>query len=207
VAAAPNVPHLPYDTIRARADEFAARYHPRGTIPVPIEAIVELQLRLDIVPVPGLRHHFEIDGFTTSDGREIHVDERAAEDYPARYHFTLAHEVGHLELHRWAYTPGAFTTVRGWKDYLNSLPVDVASRLEIQAHCFAGLLLVPQGALVREVDAAVGQINDAGHRLVDLWYEAWPRIEAVVAKTFCVSTEVVHRRIEYDKLQSRYRDR
>jgi hypothetical protein len=207
VAAAPNVPHLPYEKIREAAGSFLRTYHPRATIPVPIEDIVEFQLRLDIVPVPGLRHAFEIDGFTTSDGREIHVDARAADDYPARYRFTLAHEVGHLELHPWAYEPGCFHTVQGWKDFLNAIPEDDASRLEFQANCFAGLVLVDSVRLAAEVDAAVGRINAAGHRLASLWEEAWPHIEALVAKTFCVSTEVVHRRIEFDKLQDRFRSR
>ena len=46
-------PYLPYEKLRAVADEFLKQHHPSGELPIPIEKIVEFRLRLDIVPVPG----------------------------------------------------------------------------------------------------------------------------------------------------------
>lgn len=205
MAAPPSVPYVAYETIRGLADAFLAQRHRSGAIPVPIEDIVEFQLRLDIVPVQGLRHAFEIDGFTTSDGSEIHVDAYAQENYPSRYRFTLAHEVGHLVMHAWAYERGNFSSIQGWKDFINAMPEESASRIEAQAHCFAGLILVPASPLRREVEASVARISAAGLRLADVWDDAWPRIEAVVAKTFAVSADVIHRRIEFDHLDTHFR--
>ena len=64
-----RAPFLSYEDIRGKADEFLALHHPDGTIPVPIERIVEFKLGMDIVPVPGLRGVIEAEGFTTSDLR------------------------------------------------------------------------------------------------------------------------------------------
>ena len=36
-----KAPYYSYDDLRRKADEFLAKYHSAGTIPVPIEEIVE----------------------------------------------------------------------------------------------------------------------------------------------------------------------
>lgn len=68
-----SVPHLSYDQLRRYAEAFLARYHASKRIPIPIERIVEFELELDIIPVPGLEEAFEIVGFTSSDLSEITV--------------------------------------------------------------------------------------------------------------------------------------
>src|SRR5262245_3634449 len=95
-----KVPFLPYEKLRSIADEFLRKHHQSGDLPVPIEKIVELQLRLDIVPVPGLQDEFEIDAFITSDLTEIRVDSFIQRKRQARYRFSLAHEVGHMLIHK-----------------------------------------------------------------------------------------------------------
>jgi hypothetical protein len=70
-----KAPYYSYEDLRRKADEFLAKYHPAGTIPVPIEEIIEFQFRIDIVPTPGLHQLLETDGFITSDLREIRVDQ------------------------------------------------------------------------------------------------------------------------------------
>lgn len=45
-----KAPYHSYEDLRRKADEFLAKYHATGTIPVPIEEIVEFQFRMDIVP-------------------------------------------------------------------------------------------------------------------------------------------------------------
>jgi hypothetical protein len=76
-ATVPNdiqAPVLSYEEIRRRADDFLATYHPSRKPPVPIEEIIEFRLRINIVPVAGLRRAFDIDAFTSSDCTEIIVD-------------------------------------------------------------------------------------------------------------------------------------
>ena len=59
-------PILSYRDLRRRAGDFLRTHHPAGTIPVPIEEIVEFRYRMDIIPVPGLQDAFEVDGFISS---------------------------------------------------------------------------------------------------------------------------------------------
>ena len=94
------VAHLSPEELRRQAKSFLEKHHPAGSIPVPIEGIVEFRLRMDIVPVPDLvRGARGINGFLSSDCRSIYVDCGHLETVESRYHFTLAHEVGHLILH------------------------------------------------------------------------------------------------------------
>jgi hypothetical protein len=67
-------PFLSYDDLRRRARDFLHTYHPSGTIPVPIEEIVEFEYEIDIIPVPGLHNAFEVDGFISSNLKAITVD-------------------------------------------------------------------------------------------------------------------------------------
>jgi hypothetical protein len=95
-----NIEYLRYEIITQKAEEFLSRYHPSVTIPIPIEEIAEFKLEVDIVPIPNLRRDFETDGFTSTDLKQIYVDEHLFSEFPARYRFTLAHEVAHIVL--WA---------------------------------------------------------------------------------------------------------
>lgn len=52
----PCVPRLNYEEIRKKANSFLEGHHPTKTIPIPIEEIAEFKLKLDIVPLPGLRN-------------------------------------------------------------------------------------------------------------------------------------------------------
>ena len=93
-------PFLPYDKLRIVATNFLSQHHASGEIPIPIEKIVEFKLQLDIVPVPGLQDEFDVDAFLTNDLTEIRVDQFIQRQRPARYRFSLAHEVAHLLIHQ-----------------------------------------------------------------------------------------------------------
>lgn len=92
-------PRYSYGQIQAEAAAFLTKHHASSTIPVPIEEIVEFQLRIDIVPFPGLHKAYDTDGFTTSDLSAIYVEEYVYMNVQTRYRFTLAHELGHVALH------------------------------------------------------------------------------------------------------------
>ncbi len=94
-----EVPFLTYEAIGRHAGRFLEKYHPTLDLPIPIEAIIEFQLGLDIVPMPNLYRDHGIEGFLTSDMTTIYVDNIQYEQYEQKYRFTLAHEVGHCVLH------------------------------------------------------------------------------------------------------------
>jgi len=110
-------PRLSYEEVRSGAEAFLRQYHPDRTLPVPIEEIVESQLKLDIVPAPNLHQLLEIDGFLTGNLKEIWVDDSVYRSRPGRYRFTLAHEVGHLILHGDVYRTRPFKSIEGWKAF------------------------------------------------------------------------------------------
>lgn len=51
-----KIPIRSYEDLRKKADEFLRTYNPSGTIPVPIEEIVEFEFNINIGPALGLRY-------------------------------------------------------------------------------------------------------------------------------------------------------
>lgn len=192
------VPHLSYEQLRSRADSFLKHYHPSKKIPVPIEQIVEFQLKLDIIPLPGLRASYEIDGFTSGDLMAISVDQFVYDHRPTRYRFTLAHEVGHVFLHANLFREHSFQTVDEWKCFVNAFPDLDLSRLEWQAHCFAGLVLVPKEALEQAVREKVRLVKAQNLRKEKEF--AKDLVVGMIAEHFDVSMNVVERRLGYDQI-------
>ena len=92
--------YMTFDEIQDYVDGFLSEFYPAGDIPIPIEEIIDLQMGLNIVPDPELRDVFGSEGFLSNDLQSIWVDEYAANHYDSRFRFTLAHEIGHLVLHR-----------------------------------------------------------------------------------------------------------
>lgn len=99
------------------SEQFLRQFHAEGSIPTPIEEIAEIKCGLDIIPLPGLRDLLEIDGFISSDLSCITVDQFILERRLNRYRFTLAHELGHLYLHRDIYSELKFGGLNEWKQF------------------------------------------------------------------------------------------
>ena len=201
-----KAPLFSYEDLRRKADDFLAQHHFAGTIPVPIEEIVEFNLGLDIVPTPGLHQLLEVDGFLTSDLREIWVDQFVYESRPGRYRFTLAHEVGHSILHADIFRRRSFRNIADWQAFVNSIPDKEHSWLEYQAYAFAGLVLVPVAPLESAARACVDKVKSEGIDLQENWDFAWSRIAAFLAKQFEVSSQVIEKRLQKDGLPDKLRD-
>ena len=195
----PSVPHLSYDQLRRYADAFLRKYHPTLQIPVPIEQIIEFQLHLDIVPLPGLEEAFEIVGFTASTLDEISVDQHVYEHRPGRYRFTLAHEVGHVVLHAELFKEHRFRGADEWKRFVRAFPDLDLSRLEWQAHSFAGLVLVPSEALQRELKSAAKRVKASSIAKETDFTKSL--IVDMMATRFQVSGDVIERRLTYDQIK------
>lgn len=188
--------------LRRAADDFLLRHHPGLAIPVPIERIVEKNLGLEIVPFRAYRSRFGLDGAISSDLTTITVDEHCMEEYPNRYRFTLAHEVAHLVLHAAHIRDLAADTPNEWQaSVLNADSID-RSRMEYQAHFFAGSILVPKSPLLSAYDDARRQIEARGYDIAELSDVAISEIAGSIAKLFHVSTQVVERRLKKEGLTS-----
>lgn len=199
-----EIPYFTYEQLRQCANIFIARFHPSETIPIPIEEIIDLKLKINIIPLPGLHRAFEIDGFTSSDLRDISVDEFVYESRVGRYRFTLAHEVGHIVLHKSFYQAYRFRTIDEWKYFVKTLPEKDFHWLEWQANCFAGLVLVPKKQLMKSVYRATKRIKAEGISLKDNMEFAWDVIVEHISEEFSVSKNVIETRIYYDKLRNQF---
>jgi hypothetical protein len=145
-----KAPYFSKDDLRRQAEAFLGKYHPGRMIPVPIESILE-RMGIDIVPVPNLQLSCEVDAYTTSDLKEIIVEEFVYLHRPARYRFSLAHEAGHIWLHGDLFRSMKFNTAHEWKDFVSSIPERDYGFLEYHANEFAGQVLVPSNEMNEEV--------------------------------------------------------
>src|SRR3989344_2121849 len=140
-------PDLRYGDVKQAAVEFLKRYHPTNRLPVPIEDIVEYQIHIALFAVPGIKLLLGIDAFISSDFDQITIDEDCFVKYPERTRFSIAHEIGHLILHKdWYENYGP----KNLEDYLSShdrMDRQSYKYIEIQAQTFAGLILVPKELL------------------------------------------------------------
>lgn len=200
----PNIPVYSYEDLRKKADDFLLEHCPSGIIPVPIEEIVEFDFRLNIVPLLGLQREYEVEGFTSGDLKTIYVDEYVYTDRITRYRFTLAHEIGHIILHRHLYDAHKFKSVHGWQEFINSITEEEHSWLEYQGYAFAGLILVPNHKLVKSAAEWTKKIRDKGISMEKNWDFAWDLITEHVAKAFLVSPDVIEKRMEKDGIKKKY---
>lgn len=145
-----KAPYFSKNTLRDLAEGFLRQHHASRSIPVPIELIVE-RMGIDIVPVPSLQLSCEVDAYTTSNLKEIVVEEFVYLHRPGRYRFSLAHEVGHICLHGDLFRSLTFRSAHEWKAFVNSIPEREYGFLEFHANEFAGHALVPRVELLEEV--------------------------------------------------------
>jgi Zn-dependent peptidase ImmA (M78 family) len=137
------VPILSYDEINKRAEDFLREHKRNEILPVDIEAIAEFDLGLNIFPFPNLQQTFDIEEFISGDLNVIYVDEFIYYQRPARYRFTLAHEVGHYVFHSDLIASFHPQSVADWKAFVLDIDEETYGWLEWQAYSFAAAVLVP----------------------------------------------------------------
>lgn len=196
-----RVPVLSYDELRASANSILNRHNAKSTVPVPIESIVEFAYSTTIIPFHELQKVYAIDAFVSRDLKTIYVDNGVMESRsPNRYRFSLAHELGHIVLHREVFANIAFNSVREWKQQIQSMKETDRRWLEWQAHCFAGLMLVPKNPLVDRLNEALEVTRES-----DIDIRKYPDIAKDyicnwIGKHFEVSSQVVEKRLDKDGL-------
>jgi Zn-dependent peptidase ImmA (M78 family) len=203
-----GVGFLPYHVIAKRADDFLRQYNPLNDIPVPIEEIAEFSLNLEIIPIPNLQKNFEVEGFISSDLKCIYVDQFSLSERPTRYRFTLAHEIGHIFLHRQIFQKVNIVSLESWKKFVEEVDKQEYNRMEFQGYAFGGLALVPSNELengvrgnLKELAPYINACKETEIARDDYVSYAVDLLASLIAPTFDVSTEVVEKRIRYEKLE------
>jgi len=191
-----NVIHpkvLYYEQIQRVADRFLDEHCPSLGLPIPIEDIVELKLGIKLSTQINLREEIGADGFLNSNN-EIIIDDFVFNNYEERARFTIAHELGHKYLHNPIYEPHKIITKEDYLKFQNSRSEEDQKWLEIQAHAFAGNLLVPTKKLKEEL----AKIMHKNSEKADL---SLPYLIELPLR-FKVSSYVILRRLEKEKLIS-----
>ncbi len=170
------------EDLERAAIDFLKTHHPTLSIPVPIEHILTKNLKIKMVPVGDLKSDFGIDGCLSRDMKYVYVDTYLMMNVEFRTRFTIAHEIGHLTLHSSYINDLQPTDVMNWKQLVLAESQRAWSRMEYQAHQFAGCCLVPTEKLCQ----FVADINDNGGSENKV---------REVAKKFHVSDDVARRRL------------
>ncbi len=134
--------------IMEAADKIRAKFW-GNKIPVNIENILEIGLKISIIPSPGLQDRGDIDSFISSDWKNVYVDnDRYMSDrYYRRIRFSLAHELGHFVLHKDIFESLEINTIEDYYRFYSECPQEQYNFLEAQANKFAGYLLIPRDLL------------------------------------------------------------
>lgn len=198
-----KAPYHSKERIWQEADRLRAA-HPAGrSLPVKVLDLAEFDLGLDLVPAEGLREQLDIEALLMGDLRSILVDPHAfmSPRLEYRLRFSVAHEIGHLILHRDIYGGLKHATAKEWFDYISAIPDVEYGWVEWQAYEFAGRLLVPPETLRAGFQGAIRTAKAAGYADWLAAHEAaLDYIATCIAPKFGVSAEVVAKRLRVEKL-------
>jgi hypothetical protein len=198
-----KAPFIPKERIWQEADQLRGA-HPAGRcLPVKVLDLAEFDLGLDLIPASGLREELDIEALLMGDLRSILVDRHAfmSPRLEYRLRFSVAHEIGHLILHRDIYRALQHVSAKEWFDYISAIPDVEYGWVEWHAYEFAGRLLVPPNALREAFHAAIQTAKAAGY---SNWLSpdeaALDYIATRIAPKFGVSAEVIAKRLRVEKL-------
>lgn len=141
----------------------------KDAIPVEIEDIIELKLKIRLVPIPGFLKLTNMDALITSDWKCVYVDNNEYLD-DCRYNrlrFSLAHEIGHYVMHKQIYNNFGIKTINDYYKFYRDIPSQQYSYLECQANKFASYLLIPRKVLALEMEKELKSKNDPRPKKID----------------------------------------
>ncbi len=192
--------YLSYDETHRGVERFLKEYNPNRLIPVPVEEIIDLKLKINIVPLPDLVRRLTLDSYLEPDLKTIFIDQSVYE-YNPRARFSLAHELGHLVLHSKFYEIAKYSSSEEYKEARKNLLAPGADRrFDIQAMNFAGLLLVPRPELKTYFEKAKDMARQGGIEPDNVPRYFLDYSASWLSKQFDVTEWVIKKRIELDNL-------
>ena len=150
----PHVPYLSKNDLERLAnsllDQFEREIEPIVEPPVPVEHIADflLDLNLEWLEIPDSEEE-PILAYLLPSAKTIRLNERRLayfEQYPGTYEYTLAHEIGHYQLHLLDSEAPTDQT------YLCRFKQTIKDRREWQAERFASCLLMPTSLFAPALD-------------------------------------------------------
>jgi Zn-dependent peptidase ImmA (M78 family) len=150
-----------------RVEEFRHQYlgDQAHILPVDVFTLVEIDLKLDVIPFDDLFAKYSVDAALMQDFSGIYVDAESYivwEDGPLwkqyRLRFSVAHELGHYALHRELAEAQKFKTFDQFFQWIRNSGGGKYT-LEQSANEFAGRLLVPRNRLEQHLLQMVAKIE------------------------------------------------
>lgn len=197
--------HLSIEQIWEIVENFRTTHIGNEDIPVDIEAIIQSNLGIDVIPVESIQVLLGMDGFISLDFKNIYVDNRLyiTDAYYPRVRFTIAHEIGHYVLHRSFIDQLKIESIEEWKKFRQSINAASLRWFEYQANEFAGRLLVP-------IDRLIALFRTERERIIkdQSWNEELTLDEIMevaamsISSKFSVSKDVIFIRLQKDKVKS-----
>jgi len=185
---------LSYEKIGEIAYSFLSSYYPSLSLPIPIEEIAESKFNIEIIPVMTMKEEYDADGCLTSDFSTIFVDYHVYTKQENRTRFTIAHEIGHLVLHKELFETLKIQTANDLYKLSDKISNENYGWLEYQAYTFAGHVLVPKNLLLSEIKKRLGRIPE--HENPENMFHVFQDLIDV----FKVSGEVMLRRLTKEGL-------
>lgn len=169
--------------IKKTASSFLENHNKKDLYPLPLEQIIEFELDISLLSVPGFRDRAEKDGFITSDFKIITLDDFIFNNREERARFTMAHEIGHMFLHRELFGQADIKNVDDFISFQNLIGEQQFSHLEVQANKFAIAILCPEEIFRAVVDKFLKEIGGVEHfTITDL-----QNILILTKDKFCIS--------------------
>ena len=156
-----EIPYLNNEKIKNIANNFRIKYSD-NSIPVGMEDIIEVKLKMTTALSPGLKYLLGIDMIIMSNFKSIYVDERIYSDETQknRLRFSYAHEIGHFILHKNIYKNFG---IKNWDDFCEIQEKksyrENIKRIDKQADIFAGHLLIPEDRLKLEINQILESLD------------------------------------------------
>jgi Zn-dependent peptidase ImmA (M78 family) len=144
------VPHLTTRDIDEKIEDIFSEHYPAKTIPIDIERILDFGLHISYIPIPNLYNNHGFESFVDSKFTKIYIDEYKFDKYPERTRLTLAHELGHLILHKDFYKQNQVNKTDDYIRVENLISGKGSQILESQAFIFAYNILMPKDIFIRQ---------------------------------------------------------
>jgi len=124
-------PYLNNVTIGEKVEIFRKDFW-NDNIPVEIEDIIELELKINVIPIPGFLKLANMDALITSDWKCVYVDrdEYLDDRRYNRLRFSLAHEIGHFVMHKEIYKNFGIENLEDYYKLYKDIPVRQYGYLE-----------------------------------------------------------------------------
>lgn len=201
------IPYLKDEEIWEQVEAFRNEFIGNYDFPVDIEYAIESVLDISIIPTANIEKECSVFALLQSDLSAIRVDEQIYydNDYLFKYRSDLSHEVAHWYMHKDIYLGQTILSPIEWIEFITSIPPNIHSRFEYQAYEFAGRLLVPRQALVKEIvkqESSILELYNLNKQITPT--KIAPYLVNNLTTKFEVSRSVIEKRIVKERILEKY---